>query len=173
MIRKIITSIAIISSLGLTAQKSFEKKTNVVAFGADLGIYSYESRILSSDQTESNLALNKQLSLYYERGMLNWLGIGAKVQLSDYFTDDTIPKPSFKAIDASLLVNAHVVRSKHVDMLFGVNVGYSHLNWEANDTYVSTAKGGGLTYDVHFQPHFYFGNHVGIFLNLAYIFPLQ
>lgn len=158
-----------ISSI-VTAQKSFEKNSNVIGFGADLGVYNYTSRILSTNQTDNDKAANKQLSLHYERGILNWLGVGAKVQLSDYFVSDTVkPKPSFKAIDFTLLVNGHFVRSKRVDLLAGFNIGYSNMKWQANDTYISVAKGGGLTYDLHLQPRFYFGDHFGMFINLAYI----
>lgn len=159
-----------LSSIASFSQQSFEKKTNVIAFGADVGIYNYTSKILSTGETNSDKAANKQLSLYYERGVLNWLGMGAKVQLSDYFTDPNVtPRPSFKAIDATLLVNSHLVRPKYFDLVFGFNVGYSSMTWDAHDTYVSTAKGGGLTYDVHLQPHLYFGKHIGMFINLAYI----
>jgi hypothetical protein len=159
-------------STNVAAQKSFEKNTNVIAFGLDLGLYNYTSKIASNPKSDHSAALNKMLSLHYERGVLNWLGIGAKVQLSDYFTETdsvTRTKPSIKAIDATLLVNAHFVRSKRVDMLAGFNVGYSHMNWEARDQFISGATGGGLTFDIHLQPRFYFGNHVGMFINLAYV----
>jgi hypothetical protein len=54
-------------------------------------------------------------------------------------------------------------------MLGGFNIGYSTMNWEARDQAISGAKGGGLTYDIHIQPRFYFGNHIGMFINLAYV----
>ncbi|MBK8366083.1 MAG: hypothetical protein IPL10_01365 [Bacteroidetes bacterium] len=170
--KKIAAIVVLIISLQVNAQKSFEKNANVVAFGLDLGLYNYTSKIATSPTSESNPALNKMLSLHYERGVLNWLGIGAKVQLCDYFTEkDTVTnsKPSFKALDATLLVNAHFVRSKRVDMLAGFNVGYSTMNWDAKDQYISGAKGGGLVYDLHLQPRFYFGDHIGMFINLAYV----
>lgn len=168
------TAILFFSVLTLTtfSQKSFEKKTNVIGFGADLGGYVYTSYIGSSNKSERNGAVNKLLSLQYERGILNWLGIGAKVQLSDYFTQKdsiTNEKPSVRAIDAIVLVNVHLIRTRRVDVLLGTNVGYSRLNWEARDAFVSNAKGNGLMYDIHLQPRFYFGNRVGMFVNLAYV----
>ncbi len=171
MIKQLIIATALLSAISSTAQKSFEKKTNVIGFGADLGIYNYQSRVGSTNSTSSSAAANKMLSLLYERGVTNWLGLGAKVQLSDYFTETdsaTGTKPSVKAIDATLLVNAHFVKTKHVDLLTGFNIGYSNLNWEARDAYISQAQGGGLVFDLHLQPRFYFGDHVGMFLNLAY-----
>ena len=173
MIKKGIVVIALLLTvLQASAQKSFEKNTNVIAFGADLGLYSFRSKITTEPQSSSQGVLNKTLSLQYERGVLNWLGIGAKVGISDYFTSTdsvTHTKPSVKAIDASLLLNAHFIKAKYVDMLGGFNIGYSHINREARDQDVSNATGGGLMYDIHIQPRFYFGKHVGMFVNLAYI----
>ncbi len=170
--KKIIFAFAVLSSITLSAQKSFEKNTNVIAFGGDLGIYSYTSKVASNPKSDHSAAANKMLSLHYERGVLNWLGVGAKVQYSDYFTSTdsvTHSKPSIKAFDITALVNAHFVRAKYVDMLGGFNIGYSHMNWEARDQAISGATGGGLTYDIHIQPRFYFGKYVGMFMNLAYV----
>lgn len=164
--------VLVFSSMSIFAQKSFEKKANVIYFGADLGLYNYNSYIASSNKSETNAALNKMLTFQYERGVLNWLGIGAKLQLSDYFTQKdsiTNTKAQVRAIDGSIIINAHFLRRKRVDMLIGTNLGYSQLNWEARDAFISQAKGGGFTYDIHFQPRFYFGDHVGMFINLAYI----
>jgi hypothetical protein len=172
MFKSILASIAVCSTLSTFAQKSFEKNTNVIAFGADLGLYNYTSKVATNPRSTASASLNKTLSLHYERGVLNWLGIGAKVGISDYFTEtDSITgnKAKVQAIDASLLVNAHFVRAKYVDMLGGFNVGYSHMNYSAGDEFISNAKGGGLMYDIHIQPRFYFGKHVGMFINLAYI----
>jgi hypothetical protein len=169
--KKIPVVLAVLISLNVNAQKSFEKNANVVAFGLDLGYYNYTSRVLSSPKSETNPAANKMLNLHYERAVINWLGVGAKVQLCDYFTSEdsiTHTKPSVKAIDGSLVINAHFVRSKRVDMLAGFNLGYSYMNYEARDQAISGAKGGGLMYDIHLQPRFYFGDHIGMFINLAY-----
>jgi hypothetical protein len=170
--KKITLGIAVLYSINLVAQQSFEKKSNVVAFGADLGIYNYVTKVASNKQSDVSTAANKMLSLHYERGVSNWLGIGAKVLLSDYFTSkDTITnsKPSITGLDATILVNAHFLRTKRVDVLAGFNFGYSTLNWEARDQYISAAKGGGLIFDFHLQPRFYFGDHIGMFINLAYV----
>jgi hypothetical protein len=170
--KKIVAVLVFLISLNVNAQKSFEKNANVIAFGLDLGVYNYVSKVATNPTSNSSAAVNKMLSLQYERGILNWLGIGAKVQLSDYFTSTdsvTHSKPSVKAIDGTLVVNAHFLRSKRVDMLAGVNFGYSHMNWEARDQAISGAKGGGLVFDLHLQPRFYFNNHIGMFINLAYV----
>lgn len=172
MIKHIFASLVMLISLHASAQKSFEKNTNVIGFGADLGLYNYTSKVATNPRSSESASLNKTLSLHYERGVLNWLGVGAKIGLNDYFTEkDSITgnKASVKAIDASLLVNAHFVRAKYVDMLGGFNVGYSYMNYSAGDQFISNAKGGGLVYDIHIQPRFYFGKHVGMFINLAYI----
>ncbi len=172
MIKHIFVPFLLVASLNASAQKSFEKNANVLAFGADLGLYNYTSKVATNPRSSASASLNKTLSLHYERGVLNWLGIGAKVGISDYFTErDSVTgdKAKVQAIDASLLVNAHFIRAKYVDMLGGFNIGYSHMNYSAGDQYISNAKGGGLMYDIHIQPRFYFGKHVGMFINLAYI----
>lgn len=159
-------------SLNIYSQKSFEKKTNVISAGGEFGLYSYVSKIESNAKSETNAALNKIVNLQYERGILNWLGIGAKIQYNNYFTTkDSVTQttPSVKAIDGLVILNAHFVRTKRVDLVLGTNFGYSSLKWEARDQFISSATGGGLTYDIHFQPRFYFGNHVGMFINLAYV----
>lgn len=170
--KKIFLVLGVLNSVSLFSQKSFEKNTNVVGFGADLGLYSYTSKVAGNHQVEHSGAANKMLNLQYERGVLNWLGVGAKIQLSDYFTsEDTAihSTPSIKAIDFTALVNAHFVRAKYVDMFAGFNIGYSNINWEQRDQAISSARGGGLVYDLHLQPRFYFGKHIGMFINLAYV----
>ena len=170
--KKIILIGLVFTIVKLNAQQSFEKNTNVIAFGADLGVYNYVSTFASTNISKSDKAANKMLSLQYERGVLNWLGVGAKVQLSDYFTSTdsvTKTKPLVRAIDATLLINAHFVRSKHVDMLAGFNIGYSKFDYAVKDAFGSKATGGGLAFDIHVQPRFYFGDHVGMFINLAYV----
>jgi len=172
MIRKLLALAVTLTAFTAYSQKSFEQNTNVIAFGADLGLYNYTSKVATNPRSTSSASLNKTLSLQYERGVLNWLGLGLKVGMSDYFTErDTVTgnKPKVQAIDASLLLNAHFVRSKYVDMLGGFNIGYSNMNYSAGDQFVSNAKGGGLMYDIHIQPRFYFGKYVGMFINLAYI----
>jgi hypothetical protein len=172
MIKQLIIATVILISVSAKAQKSFEKNTNVIGIGGEFGLYDYTSKVATNPRSSHSAALNSMLNLHYERGILNWLGVGAKLQYASYFTEvDSVTntKPSIKAYDATVLVNAHFVRAKHVDMLGGFNIGYSHMNWEAKDQYISGATGGGLTFDLHIQPRFYFGNHVGMFINMAYV----
>lgn len=172
MIKNILALAVTLTAFEAYSQKSFEQNTNVIAFGADLGLYGYTSKVATNPRSSTSASLNKTLSLHYERGVLNWLGLGLKAGMSDYFTEkDSITgdKPKVNALDVSVLVNAHFVRARYVDMLGGFNVGYSYMNWSAGDQYISNAKGGGLMYDIHIQPRFYFGKHVGMFINLAYI----
>jgi hypothetical protein len=171
--KKVMAILIIISSVNMMAQKSFLKKTNVFYIGGDLGIYDYMSKVGSSATSSSSRAANKMLNFSYERGVKNWLGIGVKLQLCDYFTSTdsaTKTKPSVKAVDGLVIVNVHIIKRKHLDLLIGTNVGYSNLNWEARDQYISAAKGGGITFDTHIQPRFYFGKHIGMFANLAYTY---
>lgn len=170
--KKIALIIVSVFTTGSYAQKSFEKKTNVISVGGDLGLYAYVSKIASSPKSEKDGALNRMLNLQYERGILNWLGVGVKLQYNNYYTTEdsvTHATPSVTAMDGTIILNAHFLRRKRVDLLAGFDIGYSAINWEARDQFISSATGGGLTYDFHFQPRFYFGNHIGMFFNLAYV----
>ncbi len=143
-----------------------------MSLGGDLGVYSYMSVVKSTGKTKTDGAANKMLNLQYERGILNWLGAGVKLQYCNYFTSrDSVTgnRPSVTSFDAMLVVNGHFVRSRRIDLLAGINLGYTHLTYSANDQNISQAKGGGSVFDLHFQPRFYFGEHIGIFLNLAYV----
>lgn len=174
MIRKIISGLAIIAAChSAWAQKSFEKGVNVVSVGGDLGVYQYTSVVKSTGKIKNDGAANKMLNLQYERGILNWLGGGIKLQYCNYFTSTdstTKTRPSVTSFDAALVVNAHVVRTRRIDLLAGINLGYTHLTYSANDQNISQAKGGGTIFDMHVQPRFYFGEHIGMFVNLAYVY---
>ncbi len=152
--------------------RSFDKNINVIALGVDAGVYVYRSVYKTNNTKDTSGALNRTFSLQYERGILKWLGVGAKFGYSNYYSEvDSVTgtKPTFRAFDVSLLVNAHFIRAKYVDMFGGFNIGYSNLTYNARDQYVSGAQGGGVVFDLHIQPRFYFGKYVGVFLNLAYI----
>lgn len=169
--KKIILIGLIASMSSLNAQKSFEKKANVFCVGLDLGLYNYVSTIASTNSSKTSSAKNRSLSFVYERGVCNWLGIGAKFQMSNYFTEKdsaTGEKPTVKAVDGTIIINTHFIKTRRFDFVAGFDVGYSSINWNAKDSFVSGANGGGLTYDFHIQPRFYFGNHFGMFVNLAY-----
>ncbi len=161
-------------SITLKAQ-SFQKKTNVISIGADLGLYNYVSQIKSLPNSNELSATNQLVHLQFERGVKNWLGLGAQIKLSQYATAKntiTSANPSVQALDAIILLNAHIIRVKRLDLLLGVNVGYSNLtalNLETANQLVSKTEGGGLTYDAHIQPRFYLLKHLGIFVNLAYV----
>jgi hypothetical protein len=170
--KKIIAIVLLLNAIQGNAQKSFERGTNVISAGADLGVYDYVSKINSSSLSSTSKAANKSLSLQYERGIRNWLGFGAKVQMVDYFTKkDSIlgNKPSVKSFDGIIFLNFHFARTNRFDMLAGFNLGYSQINWEARDASITEANGGGSVLDFHIQPRFYFGNHVGMFVNLSYL----
>ena len=167
-------SFFVLLALVIKAQ-SFQKKTNVISFGADVGLYNYVSEIKSYPTSSQLSATNQMVNLQFERGIKNWLGLGAQIKLSQYATAKntlTSSNPSVQALDAIILLNAHIIRVKRLDLLAGINVGYSSLtalNLETANQLVSKTEGGGLTYDAHIQPRFYILKHLGIFVNLAYV----
>nr|MDQ3048805.1 porin family protein [Bacteroidota bacterium] len=149
--KKIVLMIAAIALiLNANAQdKAFEKGNVVVGLGAGLGIYktkihseqTYGGIKYSDDTTDA--AASAIFPLMVEYGVTNWLGIGAKFAFSNYFEEtDSISgrKATTRAIDAGLLINFHLVKSRRFDMPIVVNVGYSNFKISNNDIYDSQAK---------------------------------
>jgi hypothetical protein len=119
--------------------------------------------------------------LRFEYGITNWLGIGAGFAYSNYFVgEDTINHtvPKVRGLDADLLVNFHLVKSKRFDMPVCLSIGYSSIKYMANnpntnpsylpDNGNGTAKGKGLNFGLALVPRIYFGDHIGMYFNIGY-----
>ncbi len=77
--------------------------------------------------------------------------------------------PVAKAKDLMLVINAHFLRKKRVDLLGGFDLGYSGFKYSSNNLKHGIAKGGGLVYDFHLTPRIYFSDHFGMYMNFSYI----
>ncbi|MGZ3883988.1 MAG: hypothetical protein ACXVPQ_13415 [Bacteroidia bacterium] len=160
---------------GFSQTLSFQKKSVVIDLNANLGIYnttSQDSTSRAQGKPKHDKGAPYGFALGVEYGVLDWLGIGLKGQTISYIstTKDSATglTPSIKANDIALVVNAHLVRKKKFDLVFGGNIGYSHMTFRANDTQSGVAKGGGVTYDLHLIPRLYFGKHFGMYFSLSY-----
>jgi hypothetical protein len=109
--------------------------------------------------------------LKVEYGVTNWLGVGARFAYSNYIEErDSITgiKPKFTSVDAGVVLNFHLVKSKRFDMPISVNFGYSSFKYLSNDAVGGKGKDNGLNYGIGILPRIYFGDHVGMFFNLGY-----
>lgn len=174
--KKILSIVLLMAAFNGLAQKlSFEKNTKVIDVNASFGIYNIattDSTARALGKKHTDKAAPYGFSLGFEYGVLNWLGIGLKAQACTYLSSrDSVTgvKPTAKSKDIALVINAHIVRKKRFDLVGGFNLGYSGFKYSSNDSKSSTAKGGGITYDLHVIPRLYFSDHFGMFLNLSYI----
>ncbi len=172
--KKILSLIIVCLAFNGLSQVSFSKKAFVVDLNANFGIYNtkaQDSTQRAKGHVNEDKAVPYGFALGLEYGVLNWLGIGLKGQAITYLTSkDSVSglTPSVKSKDIALVVNAHLLRKKRFDLVFGGDLGYSGIKFETHDNKLTVAKGGGLMYDLHLTPRLYFGNHFGMFFNLAY-----
>ena len=169
--------------------KAFKQGDFTVSLGAGLGVYgtkihseyqynavvwtgsgfATETRTFKSDTTDG--AFSAIYPITFEYGVTSWLGIGVRAAYSNYFEEtDSISgiKGKVRSYDADLVVNFHLVKSKHFDMPISLTLGYSNIKFWQNDAVNSIAKDNGLNYGIALVPRIYFGNHIGMFFNVGY-----
>jgi hypothetical protein len=176
--------------------KAFHKGSIVVDLGIGVAVYGtrqhneYDSKVWNGTSISTvrikkdttNGAASMIIPLSVEYGITNWLGVGARFGYSKYIanadsTNNHI-KPTVRGLDADLLLNFHLIKSKHFDMPVSIIVGYSNFNYKANNPNTSTdptynngnaiAKDNGLNFGIALVPRIYFGDHIGMFFNLGY-----
>lgn len=173
--KKIIITIAALTMIySAKAQKAFEKGNVTVSLGAGLDLYGTKIHQnvagITSDTTDG--AGGSHFPLMVEYGVANWLGIGARFNFSNFIEEkDTIKntKPTTRGIDAGLVLNIHLIKSKRFDMPVNLTFGYSYFSIHSNDSFETLAKSNGTGYGIALVPRIYFGDHVGMFFNLGYM----
>lgn len=191
-----IAAILLFAGVSRSQEKAFEKGNVVIDLGAGLGIYGtkihqeydedryvfptgFQTVRVTQDTTDA--AASFIFPLRFEYGITNWLGIGARFAYSNYLEEkDSVNnyQPKVYGVDADLLVNFHLVKSKRFDMPICLSIGYSSITYKANnpntnpgwlpDNGNAMAKGSGLNYGISLVPRIYFGDHVGMFFNIGY-----
>ncbi len=175
--KKITLTIAAITVLLTAAKaqdKAFEKGNITVDLGAGFGLYGTKIHQkfgnITKDTTDA--AASAIYPLKAEYGVTNWLGVGARFAFANYFEEtDSITKikPTTRGIDAGIVANFHLVKSKRFDMPISVTFGYSRFSINSNDSFGTKAKANGLGYGISLLPRIYFGDHIGMFFNLGYM----
>lgn len=171
----IVTAAALAVFITANAQdKAFKKGDITVDLGAGLDLYGTKIHQQSfgyvHDTTDG--AGGSHFPLKMEYGITNWLGIGARFNFSKFIQDkDSIShiRPTTRGIDAGLVLNFHLVKSRRFDMPISVTFGYSHLSIHSNDPLNTLARSGGLGYGIGLTPRIYFGDHIGMYFNVGYM----
>ncbi|HTA83949.1 MAG TPA: hypothetical protein VK783_13480 [Bacteroidia bacterium] len=104
-----------------------------------------------------------------EYGLFDFLGVGLIGRIDNYYvSEDEYIKtvPSAADEQAGAVVNIHFISQRHLDLLAGIDAGFSQLDYALNDYDIRTLISGYGTWgDIHATGRWYFGQ-VGINLSL-------
>lgn len=184
--KQILLFIVGLTIAGTACSQAFHKHSVVVDIGAGLNISktavidAYNTQMwtgsgfstvrIQKDTNDKNAAVIYPLTVEY--GVKNWLGIAGKVAYSKYLTGtDSVSgvKSDVRGIDAGVIFNLHLIKTKRFDMPIGLSLGYSNIKFTGKDSLQTMAKDNGLTYGFAAVPRFYLNNHFGFALNVGYI----
>ncbi len=147
----------------LSAQ-SFHKGALVFDVKGAIDVYNtkYTYKLISTgqDTTFEDKAANRNIAFGLEYGVLNKLGVGIRYNRARYFAeadDSTKQMPNIYSNNIMLLVNYHVLNGKVFNLVGGINIGYSALNFISNNINKDEIYGNGLYFDVHVSPRVYMG----------------
>lgn len=179
-------AIVLLITTSKAQKKAFHKGAVVVDLGIGISVYktdledayngqvwngtSFTTTRIKKDTSDVSGATVYPLNI--EFGLKNWLGIGARVAYSKYFSEkDSLSgiKIGVRGIDAGLALNLHLIKTNRFDMPIGVTIGYSNFMIDSKDSLNSIAKDNGLNYGVVVVPRFYFGEHIGLSINAGYM----
>ena len=169
--KKILLLLVVAFSLQQVKAQSFQKGSIVATINYGIDIYSvYQTysayNIPNSSSSKTSAAGSRNWNFEAEYGLLKWLGVGIHLKLDNYFTSkdtSTGYTPTAIGFEGGVLINAHLIRANHFDLVIGCNLGFSTLTYTA-DAFNDQIYGDGSWTDLHISPRFYFGRF-GINLN--------
>ncbi len=185
--KKTILIIAAAALLLNTAKaQAFHKGAIVIDLGAGVSIYKtalqdeYNHQVWNGSsfsmarikKDTNNNAGAAVYPLVIEYGLKNWLGIAARAAYSKYFSKtDSLSgiNAAVRGIDAGLILNLHLFKTRRFDMPIGLTIGYSNFLADSKDSLNNIAKDNGFNYGFSAVPRFYFGEHIGLSVNLGYV----
>jgi len=94
-----------------------------------------------------------------EYGVTNWLGLGLQFKFDNYLHKDSgnTGIQSAYGFEYGAIINFHIVRHLHFDLLGGLDLGLSSLTLTSNDGYNDQIYGKGGWFDIHFTTRVYIG----------------
>jgi hypothetical protein len=143
-----------------TICKAQSFQTGSLIVSANFGVDGYS---LHQSQTNSYTgktidtttgAASSNFNLAGEIGVAKWLGLGLQFKLDNYFHGDNIQ--SALGFESGIIVNAHILRHLHFDLLAGLNLGHSSLTITSIYDNIQI-YGSGSWVDLHFTAREYLG----------------
>lgn len=170
MKKLILILVVLITASTLNAQ-SFKNGTNIVEVDLGLALYTKVTNDISfrgfTAQHEGQ-AVSSVLGLQYERGITNFLGAGLRISKQNYFdSSGNNENTEAGSFDVGLVLNAHFLRAKRVDLYGGVVIGISSLKIDDNNS-SARYEGSGAYLDLGLGARFYMGNRFFLSPKLQY-----
>ncbi|MDF2436236.1 MAG: hypothetical protein K0Q95_612 [Bacteroidota bacterium] len=169
-----IAAIAMALNVATAQDKAFQKGNITVDLGVGFDIYGTKihQEILGLVHDTTDAAGGAHFPLKVEYGVTNWLGVGARFNFSSFIDEtDSITKTqaTTKGLDAGLVLNFHLIKSRRFDMPLSLTFGYSRFIVDGNDVNQTMAKAHGMGYGISLLPRIYFGDHIGMYFNVGYM----
>ncbi len=146
-----------------------------VSFGLDVLRTNFTQTInyngVKSTQSSTGGAATSNPQLGAEFGVANWLGVGLAGQFDEYIhgkNDSNSGVSTALAFEIGAIINFHIVRHAHFDLLGGFDIGYSNLTVTSNDGTNTQIYGSGTWFDVHLTTRIYVGRFG---FNITLVFP--
>lgn len=158
-------TIAIVSILLCASAhaQSFKKGSNIIEMDFGLGYYSnVENNIRLNGgsgavQTYKDRAGSGIIGVQYERGLGKFLGLGLRFARQGYLDSANQDNVDASSFDVGLVLNAHFVRAKRVDLYASLTLGGTSLVIDDNRS-AAKYKGTGTYLDLGLGARFYIGN---------------
>lgn len=145
----------------LFSQNCFEKGVKIIDPGIGLGIYKITIEDKTNATSDNDMAGAVLYNIGFEYGVLDWLGGGGKFNYCNYIENDSTSEKG-RGIDVAMTVRFHALRTKRINLLAGVEFGYSNFRWDANDINGAFANANGTFLGLNLHSRFYFSNVWGM-----------
>lgn len=101
--------------------------------------------------------------------MSNKFSLGIQLGFANYFIDkedSTNNTDRVNSVDFALLVNYHLLTTEKNDLMIGIGLGGSSVDWVNIDD--TELKGTGSYFSLQVKDRLFFGEHIGMFFNLGF-----
>lgn len=176
MLKKLfLSSVLFVASSGIIYSQSVEQETNIIGLNIRLGIF---NTTVTDKGNNNNSGTGRagyvQYVALYDRGINDRITVGGQFRYNAFIIgkDTSAAQNQIDVaygFDLCAYGAFHFVRSAHVDLYAGADLGYSYLklaNTNLNDQGVYKASG--LAYNIDIGARFYIGDHFGIALVIGY-----
>jgi hypothetical protein len=174
--------LAVFFSQQLNAQ-AFQKGNKNIDVGVGLGIYGTKITVTNtvsfgpfsedSSYTDTDGAASRIIPISFEYGVTDNIGVGLDLTICNYYIDeeDEDEIARVNSFDIGVRGNYHLLKAEKNDLMIGLGLGISSLNWEAEPgpfQFIDSYSGSGLYLTVGIADRIFLSEHIGILLNVNY-----